>query len=364
VEGAARLNFGQKLERLLRILNLPVRLKFGEIKRETNVYDYWFGLGLLSREQRDGIATGERPLESSSIIWRFFRDVDYFWSPTLYRGHQVADVGSGYGYISFWLILSGAKRVLSIGDPERVEFIKKLYAAAVDADLLPHDSLISRGRLIEEGETSLLEGMGSSLALVLMNETLEHVNPRVRPWLFRACFNNLVDRGQIISLQHNSDCPRTLRRLLRLWQDLEAKETLNQRMRWFRLRLPDADESTVLALGKATRGGDEASLERSLSEFLEGGAMPTGGSRLPPINISTGEVCEGLTTIRVVLEELRLAGFEPRVYPAMRHSRRSRYLQPLAKFVPMPFLKLHIFDENAVFVGRKLNRVVRTDEAR
>jgi hypothetical protein len=69
-------------------------------------------------------------------------------------------------------------------------------------------------------------------------------------------------------------------------------------------------------------------------------------------------VCEGRTTVAVILRELKEAGFAAYAFPAMGECRRSAVFQLLARVFPGPFFRFHLFDENSVFVATR-ERVVQ-----
>jgi Methyltransferase domain len=346
--------FHERLDRLLRIMNLPARLGWIDPGSPRHVYDYWYGIGLLDQSKSRAVASGSAPLLPTRIIERFFRGIDYHWNPSLYAGETAIDLGSGYGHLTFWLLLSGAAHVVATGDPDRVDFITRLAGAACREGLLDTDRLTPYPHFVQAGDRTLCsEIRPGSVSLILLNDTLEHIHPRIVPSLFRSAFADLKAGGRIVARQHNTSSPETLRRAQELWEQMDREQFLQLREELLRTLRPSLAEREIDQLAAATRGQDREDIEETLIGFESTGTLPTPTESAPAIHPLIGEPCEGDTSIPRIIDEMKKAGFRCRAYPGMTHSRRSLWLQSLAKLWPWPFLTLHIFDEVSVFVGRK-----------
>jgi hypothetical protein len=116
--------------------------------------------------------------------------------------------------------------------------------------------------------------------------------------------------------------------------------------------LTDASEE-LERLAVLTRGLDSVDFARTADRYLRDGSLPARPGACPPIDIDKDEYCEGDTNVAEILRLLRQAGFAAHAYPAMLESRRSRYLQPLARTIPGFFFASHLFDDSTVFIGQK-----------
>lgn len=317
-------------------------------------YRYWHRLDLLDRQELETVYR-ERVVEPNPRIEQFFRNMDFHFDPDLYRSEHLADVGSGYGFMTIWTLLNGAAVVHTIGDPKRIAFVERLYAAAVDRGLLPAGRLRSRPSFFTNGEDSLSPTIeAGSLKLVLLTDTLEHITPRLLPSLARAANNGLCRGGRFISKQSNTSSPAALRRLKCYWNEIDQSAGVPQRIRLITARVPDADPIQVAELARRTRGADRPDFLAVLDRFASDGSLPAEPGELPAIDVETDVPLEGDTEIERIMSVFRNAGFVERwVYPDTTSSRRSRFLQPLARAVPQPFLGLHLFDMATVFVFTK-----------
>ena len=133
------MDFAKKLDSLIRLMNIPIEEKWENMfgKGAYNHYTYWRNMGLISADTEVDINENYVPLRSSPKIIRYFKNVDYYFPPELYGNEVVVDVGSGFGHITLWMILSGASKVISIGDPQRIEHILKWYRSGVKNNILP-----------------------------------------------------------------------------------------------------------------------------------------------------------------------------------------------------------------------------------
>lgn len=345
-----------RVARLCAIYTLPFDLGWvGELDPAVDdPYHYWRRLDLLDQPELEAVFR-ERKVEPNPRIEQFFRNMDLHFAPQFYAGEHVADVGSGYGFMTMWTLVNGAGLVHSIGDPKRIAFLERLYAAAVERELLPQGRLRSRGSFFHAGEESLSSTIvPGSLKLVLLTDTLEHITPRLLPSLARAAHNGLANGGRFISKQSNTSSPAALRRLKRFWEEIERTTSEPQRMRLIAERLPSADPEQVRELARRTRGADRPDFVNAMDRFAKDGTMPPEPGELPSIDVEIDVPLEGDTDIERIMEVFRGAGFTHRkVYPDTTSSRRSRFLQPLARAVPQAFLSLHLFDMATVFVFTK-----------
>ena len=349
-------SFGQNLLRLTQILNIPLEEKWPLWTGRENytLYRYWRNLGILSEEEIEGIHSHNGRLKPTNLLIQFFNRIDSHFPPKYYNLGKVADVGSGFGFITFWLILNGAKNVHTIGDSHRIAFIQKLYEQAVIKNFIDAEKIIFHPEFVKVGDLSLGKGIEQgSLSLVLLNDTLEHITPRIFPWLVRASYNNLKDGGYFISRQQNTDSPAMVRKLTSLWEEQE-KEYILQRRAIIQNRIPNILDSDLDKLAKNTRGMDSVEFNDAIESYQSQNIFPPFKPELPPIDVEIDVPFEGDTSIKRITTEFKKNNFRKVfVYPDLLASRRSKYFQGLAKAQPKLFLRGHIFDQTTVFKIQK-----------
>lgn len=349
-------NRARSLERLCALYNLPFELAWkADISPEAYTpYRYWRQLGILSPEEYEAVLKAGRVTPNANMD-TYFRTVDEHFPPALYHDGAVADVGSGFGFTTMWLVLKGARLVHTIGDPGRVGFIQRLYAAAVERGLLPPDRIVFAPAFVRTGDTALASGIApGSLDLVLLTDTLEHITPRILPSLALAAYNGLKPGGWFISKQQNSDSPSMLLRLRSIWERVEREEAVPQRARLIREWIPDIKDDVANELARCTRGLDKPDFEAAVERFRTEGIMPAYRGDLPTIDVELDVPCEGDTGIDRVTSVFKAAGFRHvGVYPELMHRRASRWLQPLARRMPGLFFSARLFDQTSVFAMRK-----------
>ena len=344
--------FQNRIKILVQILNIPLEEKWEEWtgKDTYSLYKYWHSLQLISDQELTHINEGKGSLTPSPLVQKFFKNLNIHFAPRYYQGGEVADVGSGFGFITLWLVLNGAKHVHSIGDPHRIQFIQRLYERAVTKNLIAADKVSCYPEFVKVGDTRLGKGMKkNSLSLVLLNDTLEHITPRIFPWLVKSTFNNLKEGGFFISRQLNTDSPLMLKRLGPVWE-LEEEKYRKQRKKLIEESLPTITKEEANILAKHTRGMDSVDFFAALDQYNTDQTIPPYNPNLPPIDVVIDVPYEGDTNIKRITSEFRKNKFKRiRVYPDLLASRRSRYLQGFAKLEPGIFLKGHLFDLTTVF---------------
>jgi len=345
-----------KVQQLLKIYSIPLREEWEGCKDSTtySVYRYWRVLNLLSQEDLEKVMK-ERSIGSNTNFINFFKMMDYHFDSKIYKNGLVADIGSGFGFITFWLILSGAKKVYSIGDPERIQFIEKLYKRAVAEGLVLDKKLVLKPEFVKVGDETLSDKIaGGSLDLILLNDTLEHITPRIFPFLVKAASNNLKKGGYFISRQQNTDSPKMFQRLSKMWDESERTTYINQRLELIQAKVTDIDEKAALELAKKTRGLDSVDFYAAIDNYLKDGTFPSHDLNIPSIDVIIDVPYEGNTSIERICGAFKKYNFQKvSVYPDLLSSRRSKLFQPLAKLLPSFFLKFQIWDQTTVFVMRK-----------
>jgi hypothetical protein len=349
-------HLNKRYQTLIDIFNIPLMYKWSEWSNpdQYTVYKYWHSLGLLNQTELDRIFT-ENCLKPTSQLKKFFIDLDYHFRPKFYHRGAVADVGSGFGFITFWLLLSGAEKVFSIGDEKRINFIEQLYQKAVELKLLEAGKLSVSPKFVKDGDISLAENIqDGSLSLVLLNDTLEHITPRIFPSLVKASYNNLANGGYFISRQQNTDSKKVFNNLISYWKNSEEQIFINQRLEIINKSISGIDADEAFKLAKHTRGMDSTDFYQSIKDYKTDKTIPGYNEVSPPIDIITDVPDEGDTGIARIISEFKKNNFtDVSVYPDFLASRKSAPFQIIAKKIPNIFLKNDIFATSTVFIARK-----------
>jgi hypothetical protein len=341
-----------RLENLLTIYSIPLKEKWPEVdKSEYTVYHYWKALGIINDSELADIFNKQKVIVTSGFI-NYFRNLDLVFSTKYYSQGNVADVGSGFGFITFWNILSGANKVYSIGDPTRIKFINRLYSAAVEQKIISDNKLITRAEHIKVGDDSLADSIeNNSLDLVLLNDTLEHISPRIFPYLVKSSYKNLKKGGYFISRQQNTSSKKMFSELKLYWDNVEKTHHMPLRLKIIQDRVKNINQSDAQTLAINTRGLDSLDFDIAIDNFINESRFPILNPNLPSIDVLTDVPDEGDTNIQRICSEFVKQGFSKiKVYPDLMYSRLSRPLQGLAKILPSVFFKLNLFDKTSVFL--------------
>ncbi|MFN3917741.1 MAG: class I SAM-dependent methyltransferase [Flavobacteriales bacterium] len=347
----------EKILILLEVLNIPIEQKwFEHIYPESySVYRYLKNIGLIDENTLGKLESFNGKLETNNRIRSFFKGVDTYWPVNIYKDGAVIDLGSGFGYFTFWLLISGAKKVVSIGDSERIAFIKKLYASAVEKKLLPKDSILFKPDFIKPGDTNLFEEIGENeIDLILLNDTLEHITPRILPYLLKSSYFNLKKGGKFISKQQNSSSAKMYAKLAMHWDEIELSHYISQRKKLIEQAIPNIDVTNLGKLAINTRGLDKYDFKDAVENYKKNKKIPKLSKDSPAVDVVYDIPSEGNTDIPFILGSLKTAGFKKAyVYPALMHSRKLCFLQKVAKTIPSLFFKTTFMDETSVFVATK-----------
>ena len=347
----------KKISLLLEVLNIPIEQKWSDhiYPESYSVYRYLKNIELIDKNALEKIESFNGKLEANDRIRSFLKGVDTYWPVDIYKDGSVIDLGSGFGHFTFWLLISGAKKVVSIGDAERIAFIKKLYHSAIEKKLLPKDSILFKPDFIKPRDTSLFDGLGENeIDLILLNDTLEHITPRILPYLLKSSYLNLKKGGKFISKKQNSSSAKMYAKLAKHWDEIELSEYINQRKELVKQAIPNINPTDLENLAINTRGLDKYDFEDAINNYKEDKKIPKLLKDSPAIDVVYDIPSEGITDIPLILNSLMTSGFEKAyVYPALMHSRKLRFLQGIARTIPSLFFKTAFMDETSVFVATK-----------
>jgi len=345
-----------KIEQLIKIINLPLELGMDEyLNNEKNNWFYYFhNLNLISKEELESIYNREKAFEYNKYLYNFWKSIDYLFCQDI-EGEVIADVGAGWGHVSFWMLLNGVKKVYSIGDPFRSKFIKELFLEAKKRKLLPEDSELEViGEWVEEGHTILANCIDKEeLDRCVFIDVFEHIPFHRMPSLIQSCAYNLKQGGKIISTTHNTNSPRVLNEVMEYWDNVEENKEIIARSVVLREVHKVEDEKTISLLARNTRGLVRKEFDEAIEIYKKEGILPVYNSKAPTYDVYTDEAHEGPTDYNFISSIMRKKGFKTSVYPTTYGSRKTRWLQPIAKIIPLLFLSMHILDDDICFYGVK-----------
>ena len=147
---------------------------------------------------------------------------------------------------------------------------------------------------------------------------------------------------------------RMMKKLREVWERTERDLTLHQRLEIIQAECGLIAPAVAEELARKTRGLDRPDFYEAVEQFKKDGSFPRHELGIAPVDVRWDVPCEGDTGIDRVMSVFKHAGFKyVRVYPDLMPSRRSRYLQPLARISPRFFLGTGLLDDTSVFVMRK-----------
>jgi 2-polyprenyl-3-methyl-5-hydroxy-6-metoxy-1,4-benzoquinol methylase len=345
-----------KIDQFLEILNLPIVLGWDEyvINRDNNWYMYFHSLNLITKIDLESVYNERKPIQRNRMIESFLQDTDYHFTGDV-KGKSIADVGAGWGHISFWMLVNGAKKVYPIGDSYRSEFIQKLFTEIKSRNLIHEEAeLLAAGRWISEGDEVIDPAIPiDSLDYCLFNDVFEHIPFYRLPSVVGCCYNNLKKGGKLISKTHNTNNPNTLREIKEYWSEIEEIKEIPSRSKIITEEFGIEEEDIVFELAKSTRGLVRSQFNIAINKYKEEKLMPDYDTEAPSYDIIHDEAHEGPTDLNRTLSIMHKVGFKATAYPAIYNRRKTRSFQGLAKALPGLFFGLHIFDQTVCFVGTK-----------
>lgn len=142
--------------------------------------------------------------------------------------------------------------------------------------------------------------------------------------------------------------------LVNYWSKTDREVHLPVRFKIIKESISEISDDDAKKLAENTMGLDSVDFYQAIEIYKSSKLFPHQNSEIAPIDILTDVPDEGDTSIERVFLEFRSRGFRNlSVYPDLYGSKRSRYLQPLAKIIPKLFFKLDIFTSTSVFLIKK-----------
>jgi 2-polyprenyl-3-methyl-5-hydroxy-6-metoxy-1,4-benzoquinol methylase len=346
-----------KLDQFVQLLNIPIKLNWENYFKDenNNCYSYLKSLNLISSQELSDIYKQKRVLNRNLNIDVYIKDLNYHFNNGV-KDKRIADIGAGWGFLTFWLLLNGAKHLYVTGDEFRCDFILKIHEEGKKQGIFQKESKVTAiCRWINYGDEVLDKLVElESIDLFVFNDVFEHIPFYKLPSVFQVCYNHLKKGGQIISKTHNTKNPNTLRAVIEYWSEIEEKKEIADRVAIIKKEyLNIEDEHVIQILAKHTRGMVRKEFIEALKKYIENGEIPKYNPIGTSYDILFDEAHEGPTDFDTVIGMMRKVGFQSKVFPAMYNRRRSRPFQRIAEVVPSVFFSLNIFDEAICFLGKK-----------
>lgn len=345
-----------KIDQFIEIINLPIVLGWDEYvdNKENNWYMYFHSLNLITKTDLESVYNERKLIQRNKMIESFLQDTNYHFTYDV-KDKAIADVGAGWGHISFWMLVNGAKKVYPIGDPYRSEFIQKLFKEIKSRNLVHGEAeLLAIGRWISEGDNVIDPAIPvDSLDYCLFNDVFEHIPFYRLPSVVGCCYNNMKKGGKLISKTHNTNNPNSLREIKEYWSEIEENKEIPSRSNIIKEEFGIEDEKIAYELAKSTRGLVRSQFNAAINKYKEEKVMPKYDAEAPSYDVIFDEAHEGPTDYNITLSIMIKVGFKAIAYPAMYNSRKTRPFQGLAKIFPGFFFRTHIFDKTVCFVGTK-----------
>ena len=162
--------------------------------------------------------------------------------------------------------------------------LRSYINSAIEKNLISDGKITFHPEFVKVGDTSLSEGIeNGSLSLVLLNDTLEHITPRIFPWLVKSSYNNLKPGGYFISRQQNTDSPAMRKKLEELWDEIENTSYISERLEIICREIPKIPSSDSKLLAKNTRGMDSHDFKKAIRTYIKDKIIPQYQPDLPPV---------------------------------------------------------------------------------
>jgi len=348
----------EKLNRFYKFLNIPIREGWSEnLQNDRKSWFYYLkSLNLITQNDFEAIYTQRKPLEPNPILNGYMQNIDRVFIGRVKKIDTCVDVGAGWGWITFWLLLSGSNKVYALGDPERTKYIERVLSIARSEGLIPQDAHCEYvTHFVRPGELKYDDMIpANSVDLIFLNDTLEHINDRIRKTFFKASAYHLKKGGALISRCHHSASPSMMNKLQQHWRRFDEREGNSQRLDFVQQHLPQLELTVQKQLAESIYGLDSIAAKELLETYTKTGDIPPRSAMLPPIDLSCDVVEEGLTDRERILPLIAEAGLQGYAYPFMLYRRKFAPLQGIARAIPGLFLSMHIGDDQIMYEARKV----------
>lgn len=342
-------------QNLLSVYNIPLEENWQEYlgRNHYNYYRYFQDLKIAPAFQ-DSYSTVRFTLQNKGMTI-FINKISSFFEVSQMKNKQIADVGCGWGFISFLFLLNGASRVYAIGFPYQIKFIQRLYEAARKRNLIPHGSeLIPLTKPIEEGDETLGNNLRSELDYVIFHDVFEHIHDDIFEYALKATFNSLRNGGKIISATHNTDNPLVLERTRTYWNRLESEYISDYRKKLILKHFPEIKPADCEAFLRGTQGMTMKSFNTAVTAYQEKKILPAASELKPAVDLEYDYICENYISPGKIIQQLKNAGFiNCFCYPQLRHSRRFMLLWPFEKLLSGMMMQVNALSQSVVFYGEK-----------
>lgn len=345
------------IEKFIRIYSIPIEEGWDEYLSDNykNFYAYMVGLQIVDPDRFDIKDKSTYLIRNNPGLKTYFRKYSSYIPQENVRDKVVMDIGCGFGFLSFWFLLCGAKAVNAVGFHYQTEFIDKLKAAAGERGLLPAGGeLITIARPLEKSNQTVGGMKPCHADLIVYIEVFEHIPDEIFQDAMTATFNTLKPGGLVVGVCHNTDNKSILSGISKGWEHVENSGLIDYRKKLICERIPDIAPDQLNRLALLTRGMMLKEFDLALEEFQLHGKLPSVPERIrPAVDLSYDYIMENYISPPQIISQMKAAGFNAKCYPGIRHSRRYMVLWPFEKLFRGILMRLEAISKTVVFVGKR-----------
>lgn len=346
----------ERCEMLAKIYSIPIEEKWEKYLQDDhfNYVKYMLGLEIIDKQDQDLNTTSNVKIRNNRLFQNYFRKNHSYFEVDSIRNKDVVDVGCGFGFLSFYYALSGARMVHAIGFPYQIEFLSKLFKRAHEKKLLPENAMIDLIPIPLDETSSTIGGLPKeSVDFVFFSDVFEHLPDSILKNAIKGSFNVLRKNGKLISITHNTDNKAVLERMKHYWQGLEEATFEKYREGEILKQIPQIPAPALTELVKATRGMLVKEFEAAILQYKSTGTIPVRQKLMPAVDLTYDYICENYISPEYVNRIIHDAGFKSSYYPQLRHSRRFSLFWPFTRLFPSILMKSEALSQAVVFVGTK-----------
>ncbi|MEP7169083.1 MAG: class I SAM-dependent methyltransferase [Bacteroidota bacterium] len=349
-------NFEEKLKILIDVFNIPLQEKWEKYLKDDyyNFFFYFDGLEVIEKNNFTYGKPETYKIEYNKFIQKYFFKNEYYFETGDLTGKKIVDVGCGWGILTIWYALSGAKEIYAIGFAYQIEFINRLIKRAKERKILDDSINIKAiAQPLEKNITKIGNLEFRSVECVYYNDVFEHLPDNIFMDALIASYNILKKGGKLISLTHNTNNPFVLKRAKDWWTKVENESFISYRANIIKEKVSDISGENLEKMAASTRGLLTGDFYKAIYDFQTTGDIPEPQKLMPAVNLTIDYICENYISPPDVVNMMSDSGFKAHCYAALMHSRRLAIFQPLATIFKSLFMNINAFSQNVVFVGKK-----------
>ena len=350
------LPFEKRVEKFISIYNIPIEENWSEYLQNNykNYYEYMIANGFTKYDTQDIPVNNYVLLEENNGIKQYLKRFDRYYLSPKKSVIKIADVGCGWGFLSFWLLLSGAKEINAIGFQYQIDFLNKLKEKIKEKNLFENiDRLKPVAKPLIHNLKTIGDLPSNYLNLVIYNEVFEHIPDDLLEDAIKASYNTLSPGGKLISITHNTDNPQVFASIQKYWDRVDSDLFLPHRKKLIKDQIPEITEEELMRLATATRGLLSQAFNKAVSDYKINKKIPKLNKLLPAVDLNYDYICENFISPKEIIKKMQKTGFKSSVYCELGTSRKYFLFRPLVRMFKKTFLSINKFSHGIVFEGYK-----------